>query len=135
MHVEFDATQLTWALGVLSAASFVISKVYFTMKKLKQDAKEFIIETVGPKQDVAGEVKRALQNGGGDIIRSIVKTENMAQSEAHRLELKDIVTDAISKHEIVEKQTMNDTIESRFDKFKSEVCGNHPSFNRRKGKR
>lgn len=40
-------------------------------------------------------VRATLANGGGDIIRGIVKTENLAQNAAHR----EAVSHAISKHE------------------------------------
>jgi hypothetical protein len=55
--------------------------------------------------------RKTLLNGGGDIIRGIVKSENVIQSNLHKEEMKDIVADAIRAHEEVEKMHMKIALE------------------------
>jgi uncharacterized membrane protein YheB (UPF0754 family) len=46
--------------------------------------------------------KKTLANGGGELIRKIVQTENAIQSELHRSETQKVVEQAIKQHEQVE---------------------------------
>lgn len=102
MHVEFDSTQMLWAVGVIIAAITIVKYAVTSVRTIIKNAKDFIIDTVGPRIDVGGEVKKALTNGGGDIIRQIVRIENEMQSKLHNQETRMIVSDAITQHEQVE---------------------------------
>ena len=49
-------------------------------------------------------IKATLNNGGGDIIRGIVREENEAQSKAHREMVLKEITQAITAHAEVERR-------------------------------
>ena len=49
-------------------------------------------------------LKNTLLNGGGEIIRSIVRQENDAQSLESEKRMEILVKEAISAHELVEQQ-------------------------------
>jgi hypothetical protein len=62
-------------------------------------------------------LKQTLTNGGGEIIRKIIKEENLEQSKAHTDETSRIVSQAIQQHEVVEQQKLQLAIQG----FRNEI--------------
>jgi len=124
LHLTLE--QLIWGAGVLVASVIIFKYTLKAVRDIVENAKAFVINTVGERPDIQTEVKAALTNGGGDIIRSIVKSENMDQSEKHKDEIRLVVNEAIRIHEMTEERKLGEQLE----KFRGEMYGALPKDRR-----
>lgn len=128
LDIALTSGQIGWGIGAIAGGVWCIIWCVKTVRVLISQAKTFIIETVGPKQDISAEVKRALSNGGGDIIRSIVKSENEMQSRSNHAEMTQIVSSAIKEHEFVEQQRLS----MQLQEFRQEITERWKLFPKRR---
>jgi hypothetical protein len=109
----FTPAHLALIVGVLVALDWVFKRIKMTWETGKQFVNGVLDERL------PASIKATLSNGGGDIIRGIVRAENDRQSQSHRDEMSRIVTEAIRAHEAIEEAR----VAKALAEFKNEITG------------
>ncbi len=100
--------------------------IFKRLGKAWDSAKAFVVGVLDERFPAA--IKQTLSNGGGEIIRSIVRSENEAQSKLHQEAVRREVAVAIQAHEIQEDKKIREALEE----FRAEVTGSRQLGSRRK---
>lgn len=100
--------------------------IFKRLGKAWDSAKQFVVGVLDERFPAA--IKTTLSNGGGEIIRGIIRTENEIQSRLHQEETRRIVDAAIKQHEVQEERKIRDALEE----LRAEVTGSHAIPGKRK---
>ena len=111
----FTKEHIALIVAVLVGLDWIFKRI----GKAWDSAKAFVVGVLDERFPAA--IKQTLSNGGGEIIRGIIRTENEIQSRLHQEETRRIVDAAIKQHEIQEERKIREALEE----LRAEVTGSH----------
>lgn len=108
---KITSEQIAIFVAFMVGLDWIIKRV-----KLTWDSAKLFVTTVLDERFPQA-IKSTLSNGGGEIIRKIIKEENELQSKLHRDETSRIVQEAIRAHEVIEQAKLQEAM----SEFRAEI--------------
>jgi hypothetical protein len=111
----FTTEHIALVIGVFFVGDWIFKRIKLTW----ETAKAFVNGVLDER--LPSSIKQTLKNGGGEIIRAIVRTENEIQTRLHQEETRKIVDQAIKAHEQVEATRLEQTLAE----FRAEITDSY----------